>query len=196
MKRAVILIACSVVPVTLVAATSVLEFPTLPTPNAAPTAIAKAPDGSLWLTEKSANRVARLTTAGVLTEYTIPTLNSAPDRITAAPDGYIWFTERDGRKIGRIFQTGGAIAEFSVPGVGAFPTAIVTDLAGKIWFASWQQPGTARLGTIAASGAITMLPTSASNTYIAGIAAGPDGNLWVTQVSSYWGDGEIGRAHV
>src|SRR5262245_25653246 len=122
MRPALIAIACSVVPLTIVAATSVLEFPALPTADSAPTAIAKAPDGRLWFTEKDANRVARMTTAGVITEYPVPTANSAPERITAGPDGYVWFTERNAGKIGRILGTGGAIVEFKVPGVGAAPT--------------------------------------------------------------------------
>src|SRR5262245_36869966 len=109
MKPAVILTACSVATLTLVAAASIVELPPLPVANAAPTAITKAPDGSLWFTEKNANRVARLTTAGVLTEFAVPTANSGPERITASPDGYVWFTERSGLKIGRIFQSGGTI---------------------------------------------------------------------------------------
>src|SRR5262245_21169494 len=155
MRRAVGVIVAAFFGVSLTLyATSVLEFPTLPTANAAPTAITKAADGSLWFTEKNANRVARITTAGVLTEYNVPTANSGPERITASPDGYVWFTERTGGRIGRIRQSGRTIAEFVVPGVGAFPTAITTDLTGKVWFASSQQPGTARIGSISSAGAI------------------------------------------
>jgi len=163
------------------------EYP-VPTLRAAPTDITKAGDGSLWLTEKSANKVARMTPDGVFTEYAIPTAASAPERITSTPSGYVWFTERYGRKIGRISQSGGPIAEFAVPGYGAFPTAITTDAGGKVWVALNQQPNLARIGWISSSGVLTLLATAASQTYITGIVKGPDGNLWVTEVSSYWGD--------
>src|SRR5262249_31953946 len=103
----------------------------------------------------------------------------------------VWFTERNGRKIGRINQAGGAIVEFGFasPATSAeFATAITTRSDGTVWFASNQQPGTARVGKISATGVISEIPTAATRTYITDIVGGPDGNLWVTQVSNYWGD--------
>jgi virginiamycin B lyase len=167
---------------------TVTEFPSLPTANAAPAAITTAHDGSLWFTEKGANKLGRLTTAGVLTEYAVPTAASAPEMITVTPDGNVWFTERYGRKIGRIDQAGGAISEFAVPGTGAYPTAITTTPAGTVWFATDDSAATARLGWISSTGTITQLATGATRAAITGIAGGPDGNLWATEVSSYWGD--------
>jgi virginiamycin B lyase len=166
---------------------SITEYPA-PTARSAPTGITSASDGSLWTTENSANKITRMTSTGSFAEHVIPTTASAPEAITTSPDGYVWFTERYGGKIGRISQAGGAITEFAVPGTGAFPTAITTDHNGKVWFASNQQPNVARIGWISSTGTITLLATAASQTYITGIVAGPDGNLWVTQVSSYWGD--------
>jgi virginiamycin B lyase len=167
---------------------TVTELPVLPTAGSAPTGIVSAADGSVWFTERSANKLGRLDTHGVLTEYAVPTASSAPEYLTATPDGNVWFTERYGGKIGRTNQGGGAIAEFTVPGVGAYPTAITTLGSGAVWFASVQQPGTARLGSISSTGSITMLPTAATRTTITSLVGGPDGNLWVTEVSTYWGD--------
>jgi streptogramin lyase len=167
---------------------TIVELAALPTANAAPTGITKAPDGSVWFTEKNANKLGRISPAGVLTEYNVPTASSSPDQITASPDGNVWFTERTGRKIGRISQGGGAVAEFGLTGVGEFPTAITTRSDGTVWFASNQQPNTARLARISATGVITYLARAATQTSITDLVSGPDGNLWVTQVSSYWGD--------
>jgi virginiamycin B lyase len=166
---------------------TVTEFPALPTANAAPTGITAAADGSVWFTEKNANQLGRIDSSGALTEYAVPTAAAAPDQITASPDGNVWFTERYGRKIGRVSQAGGAIAEFAVPGTGAYPTAIAT-VGSTVWFASADAAATARLGSISLTGTITQLATGATRTSITGIVGGPDGNLWVTQVSSYWGD--------
>ena len=167
---------------------TVTEFPTLPTANAAPTGITSAADGSIWFTEKNANQLGRIGSDGVLTEYAVPTAGSAPDQITATPDGNVWFTERYGRKIGRTNEAGGPIAEFTVPGTGAYPTAITTTPAGTVWFATDDSAATARLGCISSTGTITQLATGATRTAVTGLAGGPDGNLWVTEVSSYWGD--------
>src|SRR5262249_7233379 len=155
------------------------ELPSLPTANAAPTGITAASDGSLWFTERSANKLGRLSSTGVLTEYVVPTANSAPEYLTATADGNVWFTERYARTIGGVNQAGGAISEFAVPGTGAYLTAIAT-VDSSVWFASTDSAATARLGTISSTGAITQLATGATRTTITSIAGGPDGNLWVT----------------
>ena len=166
---------------------TITELPPLPTVNSAPTGITAAADGSIWFTERNANKLGRVSPAGVLNEYTIPTVGSAPEQIVASPDGSVWFTERYGRKIGRISQGGGPIVEFAVPGTGAYPTAINT-AAGKVWFATDDAAATARLGWISSTGTITLLAVGATRTTITGLVGGPDGNLWVTQISTYWGD--------
>jgi virginiamycin B lyase len=167
---------------------TVTELAPLPTAHAAPTGLTRAPDGSLWFTERGANKVGRLAPNGTLTEYAVPTANSAPEQITAGPDGHVWFTERYGRKIGRVSQAGGPVAEFALPGYGEYPTAITTRPDGTVWFAADDAAATARLGTISPTGTATQLATGATRTAITGIVGGPDGNLWVTQVSAYWGD--------
>jgi hypothetical protein len=84
----------------------ITEFPVL-TPSGGPGGIAAGPDGNLWFTERNANQIGRITTAGVVTEFVIPTAASQPEGIAAGPDGNLWFTERNGNKIGRI-TAGGA----------------------------------------------------------------------------------------
>jgi streptogramin lyase len=167
---------------------TVTEVLTLPTANAAPTGITKAADGSVWFTERGANKLGRISSTGVLTEYVIPTANSTPEQITASPDGFVWFTERTGKKIGRINQSGGSIKEFVVPGYGAYPTAITTRGDGTVWFASVESSSVARLGKISSTGVVSMLPSANSAATISSLVGGPDGNLWVTRVSSRWGD--------
>src|SRR4051812_3374645 len=67
------------------------DFP-IPTANAAPLEITAGPDGNLWFTESGANKIGRMTPAGVVTgEFAIPTPNSAPYLgITTGPDGNLW----------------------------------------------------------------------------------------------------------
>jgi virginiamycin B lyase len=170
--------------------TTITELSPLPTANAAPTGITTAHDGSIWFTEMNANKVARMSTTGILTEYAVPTAGAAPQAITATPDGNLWFTELNGRKIGRINEAGGPIAEFALPNVAAseFPTAITTRSDGSVWFGSNQQPNVARVGKISSTGVITEVPRAQTASYITGIVGGPDGNLWLTIVSKTWGD--------
>ena len=71
-----------VLPITLAAAAVISELAPLPVAGAAPSGITKAANGTIWFTEKSANRVASLSAVGVLTEYAVPTVSSSPERIS------------------------------------------------------------------------------------------------------------------
>src|SRR6266436_5523218 len=66
------------------------EFPT-PTAGSQPTAITTGPDGALWFTEQSGNKIGRITTDGVITEFPLPISGSGPVGITTGPDGALWF---------------------------------------------------------------------------------------------------------
>jgi virginiamycin B lyase len=68
--------------------------------SSSPWGITAGPDGNLWFTEHSGNKIGRITPAGVITEFPIPTRRSGPFGITAGPDGNLWFTETNGNKIG------------------------------------------------------------------------------------------------
>src|ERR1700731_2568477 len=89
----------------------IIEFP-IPTAGSLLDfcSITAGPDGALWFTEGNANKIGRITTAGVFTEFPVPTANSFPAGITAGPDGNLWFVEAIGN-IGRITTTG-VVAEF------------------------------------------------------------------------------------
>ena len=83
------------------------------TANSDANGITSGPDGNLWFTEQTANKIGRITTAGVVTEYNVPTGGSGPYGITLGSDGNLWFTESSAsvHKIGRI-TTSGVITEF------------------------------------------------------------------------------------
>ena len=115
------------------------EFP-VPTANSQPAGITAGPDGALWFTESLANKIGRITTAGVVTnEFPIPTPNGTngfPQIITAVPDGALWFTECvaafgsnqcTSSTIGRI-TTAGTITQFSIP---VSPLIITTGPDGR-----------------------------------------------------------------
>ena len=68
-----------------------------------PFGITTGPDGSLWFTEVSGNKVGQINPAThVTTEFSLPTASSAPSGITSGPDGNLWFTEESGNNIGQV----------------------------------------------------------------------------------------------
>lgn len=153
-------------PATLRAAT-VQEFPT-PAPASD---IVAGPDGNLWFTETSANKIGKMTTDGVTIEYPIPTPGSAPGGITVGPDGNLWFTESASR-IGKI-TTGGVITEYLLPN-GGDPASITAGPDGALWFTEYlaKRIGRMTTGGVVAEFEVPLEPT--------GITAGPDGALWFT----------------
>jgi virginiamycin B lyase len=169
--------------VALAASPTINEYP-IPTAYANPSSITTGPDGALWFTEQSANKIGRMTTAGAMTEYSIPTPSTQPSGITAGSDGALWFTETLGAggssKIGRI-TTSGDITEYPVPTNSAEPQQIVSGPDGALWFTEY---GGDKIGRITTSGAFTefRIP-GVSHPEAAGITVGPDGALWFTEYS-------------
>jgi streptogramin lyase len=142
--------------------------------------IVAGPDGNLWFTERDANKIGQMSTAGVLlNEYTIPTANSSTNNITVGPDGNLWFTEETANQIGRITPSG-AITEFSASiTLNAFPTGITAGPDGNLWFT---EENANRIGRITPTGVVTEFAIPTANSTAFRITVGPDGNLWFTEV--------------
>jgi streptogramin lyase len=182
-----------------------------------PDGITTGPDGNLWFTETGADRIGRMTPAGVLTEFPLPAVTvpdevfgspPGPTAITTGPDGALWFTGIPG-EVDRI-TTAGVVTEFAVPlvlppagspagtaGTPATLTAITAGPDGALWFTG--VPG--EVGLITTAGVVTEFavpdipPPAGSPSGTAGtpatlsaITEGPDGALWFTGVP-----GEVGR---
>ena len=199
---------------------SITSFPIPLVGLVQPQGITKGPDGNLWFAETGADKIGRMTSAGVLTQFALPS-NPAlanptagsppgPTAITTGPDGALWFVGVPG-EVGRI-TSGGVVTEFHVPdvpppagskpGTAATPatlTAITVGPDGSLWFTG--VPG--EIGRITTSGVVTQFavpeipPPAGSSAGTAGtlampqsITAGPDGALWFTFTNV---TGEVGR---
>jgi streptogramin lyase len=132
------------------AAQSFTEF-SIPTAKSGPFGITAGPDGALWFAENNANKIGRITVAGVVTEFPIPTANSAPSGITTGPDGALWFTENGANKIGRLRIVPTATHDFNGDGRSDLAWR---DTSGNtaMWLMNGAQvSSTAGLGNIATS---------------------------------------------
>lgn len=156
--------------------------------------IVAGPDGALWFTEGfSANAIARITTAGVLTEYSLPTINSYPSAITVGSDGALWFLEAglyylpgSGGRVGRITTTG-SLSEYTVQPSSTVTINGASNLVagpdGALWFelitSSASSSGLLRMTTDGAFGSYSLNGIGLTNTefYPSG-TIGPDGALW------------------
>ena|GEM_PF-3760460 len=112
-------------------------------PSVDPFAITAGPDGNVWFTEPTGNRIGRVTPSGVATTFAVPT-NGSPLSIIAGTDGAVWFTDRYGNGVGRI-TTAGAVQEVKAPthvsampgnssSGTSLPYGIAAGADGNIWF--------------------------------------------------------------
>jgi streptogramin lyase len=145
-----------------------------PIPNSGPQGITAGPDGNLWFTEFSGNKVGKITPDGSVTEYgPLPTANSSPRGITAGPDGNLWITEQLGNKVGKLTPAG-ALNEYALPTSNSSPRGITAGPDGNLWFT---EAGASKVGRITPTGVLVEV-TLPPNSQPDAITAGPDGNLW------------------
>jgi streptogramin lyase len=158
---------------------TVQKYPT-PTTLAGPASLTLGADGNLWFAESLANKIGRITPAGVITEFPVPTASSFPAGITAGVDGNLWFTEADGNKIGRITPAG-AVTEFALHTTGALPAPIVLGVDGALWFAEVQYNNLAWISPFGDLAEYHLTASSNQAGSILALAAGSDQSIWFTE---------------
>jgi virginiamycin B lyase len=163
-------------------------FP-IPTSSSAPAGITNGPNGNLWFTEPSADRIATSTTAGQITVFQLGAPGQPGPRpvgITAGSDGNLWFTAAAIGSIGRI-TTAGIVTEF--PLTGALPASIPSITAGpdgSVWFV---EDSPDAIASISPFGLMKQFALPTQGGLPSAVTNGPDGALWFTEP----GANKIGR---
>jgi streptogramin lyase len=152
-----------------------------------PSGIAAGSDGKLWFTV--VGPPAKIGSIDPKTHqidlFPTPTPGSFPKGITRGPDGNLWFIEsQPGYAIGMFNVATQKVTEFST--TASFLTDITLGPDGKLWLrdSSANKVLTINVTTFQ----ITEFATSSAPN---GIAAGPDGNIWYTEVA-----GKIGMINL
>ncbi len=151
-----------------------------PTASAKPGSINFVPggDNSIWFTETSTNKIAKIEPSRKIIEYAIPTSDSKPLDIQHGPDGAMWFTESGVGKIGRIDSTG-KITEYQVGEANDKPTALITQ-DGALWFTEVQS---GRIGRLTTSGDVSHFSTG-SGQLTGDMTNTSEGSLWAPKTTS------------
>jgi streptogramin lyase len=178
----------------------VSEFSTGITPSSQPSKITEGPEGNLWFTERntfSGNRIARITPTGEVTQFPILE-DSLPQGIALGPDGNLWFTEVNSHecggegcrsKVGRM-EPDGSYVEYTTGITNeSEPWEITAGPNGNLWFTEFAVAGSDRTNRIGEINPTTHeveqfelpLPDSGQQGAF-GITAGPDGNVWFTEL--------------
>ncbi|MBL8474282.1 MAG: hypothetical protein JNM98_21000 [Rhodocyclaceae bacterium] len=158
----------------------VTEWP-VPTPKFARDP-APAPDGSIFITVMSGDKIARFDPATQsFREWNLPA-GAHPHGLVVDPEGAVWYTGNGNGTIGRLDPQSGKIQEYAVPG-GGDPHTIMLDAVGTLWFTVQHGQRMGRLER--SSGAIQVWQTS-GNPY--GIAVDAAGKIWFCRI----GDDRVG----
>jgi virginiamycin B lyase len=148
---------------------------TLPAEFALPNDLVTGPDGAVWVTDSSLGRIWRISTKGKIRSYD---LGQMPSGITTA-GGSMWVADAGGDAIHRV-ETDGTSTTYPLRD-GAFPVDIVEGAAGALWFSEGRS---ATVGRITTAGEITEYPLpSGGDAWAADIAAGPDGAVYVSEIT-------------
>ena len=103
--------------------------------NPIPYELRIAPDGTVWTSELTGNRVVALEpTSRTFRVHTMPTPHSGPRRIDVASDGSVWIPEYANNALARLDPVTGAIREWPLPLPDAAPyVARVDPRSGIVW---------------------------------------------------------------
>jgi len=131
--------------------------------------------GSLWFTSPLTNRVAKVTTAGVITTYTNAAI-SGPSGITVGGDGFLWVSNtgaNDG--IVRMNSSGTVLNAFTSPRIHT-PVDLTMGSDGRLWITDDTFPD--QIVRMSLGG--TQIGDFPHPDYFgaAEITSGPDGNIW------------------
>jgi streptogramin lyase len=142
-----------------------------------PASITTGADGNLWFSEFSGVSVSSINSTGA--GYTTHSLNSAgfqnPAGVALGPDGNVWAGDYNTNKVAQITPAG-TITTFSGQ-TSNFTNYVSAGLDGLTWFS--ECAGTL-VGSLSTTGTLHEVGGVAGSQ---GVALGPDGNIWFTQVA-------------
>ena len=157
---------------------------TVPWANSQPHSIAAGPasvDG-LYFTDSGADRVGFVVSDGSIYSNQVLIADSAPSGIVNVDDA-MWFVMSGTNKLAKILQ-GDALLETSVVGG---PTAIAKGVGNTMWISLSARNSVAKYSVQGAP--LGEYPLTSPNSLPAGLAEGPDTNVWVAQTNA----GKIAR---
>lgn len=159
------------------AAPTITEY-ALPVQGTMPTDIAAGLGNVHWFSEVGYNKIAKISTTGVIQEFDSPTGNRITSLATAS-DGATWFTTYDNNNYGVIARVNSddSFTTYRLPRLSTFVLKMTQGPDGALWFVGVDySEGQGVIGRITSTGSIQL--QSLGFVTPAGLAFGADGNAW------------------
>ena len=170
----------------------------MPTTGASPGQLVAGPRGDMWVAESSASRIGEIGMPdGPVVEFTLPRPDELPISLAMGSDRNIWWVDGGTGAAGTVgrLTSNGKITEFRTR-LMTGGTDIVASPGGAMWFSGIRATSgtqtTAIVGQAASNGSITEYQLKGSDSAARSVAAGGDGNAWVS-VDRRGNDGQIVR---
>ena len=110
-----------------------------------------------------------------------------PGDIAAGADGNLWFPEMGTGRVAKL-TTSGILAEYPIPGAAALGQAIASGPDGRVWVVGFAFDGKVHVWSVGASGSTADVVILGDRPPVlsflpSGMAAGPDRNMWIANLS-------------
>lgn len=148
----------------------------IPTPAATPEGIDLDAAGNVWFTEYSADKIGKMTPAGVFTEYDLLPTMGPWDIVYNSADGYLWFSESTGNAVGWINSQNGSVTSVDTSQYTTIPFGGTIDSNGAVW---GSDHGRNQIGSYDRVSGATSYTISSGNLGLNGMAEDGNGNIWV-----------------
>jgi len=152
---------------------------TVPWANSQPHSIAAGPSSvdGLYFTDSGADRVGFVVSDGSIYPNQVLIADSAPSGIVNIDDA-MWFVMSGTNKLAKILQRNSLLETSLVGG----PTAIAKGVGNTMWISLSARNSVAKYSVQGAP--LAEYPLTSPNSLPAGLAEGPDTNLWVAQTNA------------
>ncbi len=165
----------------------------VPGEGASPTSITLGPDGAMWFTDPGLGRIGRVEPGSEPTFFQLEDAEAAPVDIVVGPDDALWYPLYNAGTLGRI-TTDGAMTTFDLEDPEGRPVSVATTTDGLIAVAVKEQERIALVGTDGEVQTFQLpLYHLLGSPVLAplGVAAGPEGSVWVSAVDPSSGGGYV-----
>jgi virginiamycin B lyase len=154
-----------------------------------PGGITTGPDGNLWFAGQIGFQgftgLGRITPSGDLTIFDAA-INGFPADILTGDDGNLWFSEFGHVGMAKIAQPADgppSQKSYSIGKPQGYVHALAVGPDHNVWFAAQNERSYGRVGYVTPAGHVTRLADDLGNNsgdFLDGIAAGADGDIWLT----------------